>query len=415
MDKKIEKKLVTGRRIVFAVSGVVLIVLAYFGLQAINKKTYNLDRSKITIREVTRKDFKDVILVDGLVEPVKSVIVNAPEGGSVETIFVEDGSYVKKGQPLIKLNNPSLLLSYVTQETAIVEQINNLRNLKLSLEREERTLAESLIDIEFELQKSERIFDKDTSLFNKGLVSRNDLGTTDELLEYYAQKQAFLQQNVATTSRNNLDQIERIEGSIDLMERNLRIIHENIERFLIKAPVSGRISSFDPVLGAAFNNNETIAKIDVLEGYKIKGQVDEYYLSVVKPGRLANYNLNGESVELKIKKVLPEVKGGRFEVELVFTKDAPETIADGQSLQIKLELSQSKVANLIPRGNFYQSSGGQFVFVLKGENQAEKRYIKIGRQNPSYYEVLEGLEVGEQIITSSYEAFKNFETVELIK
>ncbi|MEZ5004506.1 MAG: efflux RND transporter periplasmic adaptor subunit [Chitinophagales bacterium] len=412
MDKKIEKKFITPKRLIFGITAIVLIVCFYFGLQAINKKTYHLDRSKITVREVTKDDFKDIILVDGLVEPVKSVIVNAPEGGNVETIFAEDGTFVKKGEPLLKLGNPGLMLSYVTQETAIVEQINNLRNLKLSLEREERSLAESLIDIEFELQKSVRLFDKDTLLFNKGLVSKNDLGTTDELLAYYQQKQSFLQQNVATTSKNNLDQISRIDGSIELMERNLRIIHDNIERLLIKAPVTGRLSSFDPVLGAAFNANEVIGKIDVMEGYKIKGQVDEYYLSVVKPGRLATYNLNGTTVELKIKKVLPEVKNGKFEVELIFTGDTPNTIVDGQSLQIRLELSQSREANLIPKGNFFQSSGGQYVFVVK-DDKAEKRYIKIGRQNPLFYEVLDGLEAGEKVITSSYEAFKNFEIVDL--
>lgn len=412
MDKKIEKKVITGKRISFGLAGVVLIVLAYFGLQAINKKTYNLDASKITVREVTRQDFKDIILVDGLVEPVKSVILNAPEGGTVAEIFVEDGSYVKKGQPLVKLNNPRLLLSYVTQETAIVEQINNLRNLKLSLEKEERGLAESLIDIEFELQKSERLFNKDSLLFSKGNLSQNELLTTDEMLSYYIDKRDFLAENVNVASNNNKGQISRIDGSIDLMERNLRIIHENIERMLIKAPVSGRLSSFDPVLGAAFNSNEMIAKIDVLEGYMIKGQVDEYYLSVVNPGRLATYNLNGELVELKIKKVLPEVKNGKFEVDLVFTGETPKTIVDGQSLQIRLELSQSREANLIPRGNFFQSSGGQFVFVVN-DNKAEKRFIKIGRQNPTYYEILDGLEVGEKVITSSYEAFKNFEIVEL--
>lgn len=413
MDKKIERKRFTKTKIAAGFAGIGILALLFFGWKAINKKTYYVDASKITVKEVLNKEFKDVILVDGLVEPIKSVIVNVPEGGNVKAVFVEDGAFVKKGEPLLQLSNPGLMLSYVTQETAIVEQMNNLRNLKLSLEREERNLTESLIDIEFELQKSERLLNKDASLHKIGNLAKNDFKTTEELHAYNLEKQAFLKDKVDKASLNNQDQISRINASMQLMERNLKIIHENMERLLVKAPVSGRISSFNPVLGAAFNNNETIAKIDVLEGYKIKGMVDEYYLNVVQPNKFARYSSNNELVELKIRKVLPEVVNGKFGVEMEFTDKTPETIANGQSLQIRLELSEAKMANQIPKGKYYQSSGGRYVFVLNDKNQAEKRFINIGRQNPLFYEVVEGLSEGEKIITSSYEAFKDFNIIEL--
>ena len=195
------------------------------------------------------------------------------------------------------------------------------------------------------------------------------------------------------------------------MERNLQVIHENMEKMLVRAPMTGRLSSFDPVIGESFAGRQTIAKIDVLKGFKVIGQVDEYYLSTVKAGQAARFSFNGEIIDLTIKKVLPEVINGRFEVEMIFIDEAPKDIRTGLSLQVRLELSEASQAIMIPRGNFFHAFGGQYVFVMNGTGEAIKRKIRIGRQNPSYYEVLEGLDVGEQIITSSYEAYKNFETI----
>lgn len=196
-----------------------------------------------------------------------------------------------------------------------------------------------------------------------------------------------------------------------MMQRNLEMIHENMEKMLVRAPVSGMLSSFDPTLGQSFTRNQTVAKIDIQSGFKIKGQVDEYYLSRVKPGQLARFYLDGEIVDLQVKKVLPEVVNRRFEIELVFVSEAPESVTLGQSLQVRLELSKAQRSLMIPRGNYFQSSGGQFVFVLDGNGEAHKRFIKLGNQNPSYYQVLEGLEKGEQLITSSYDDYKNYETI----
>jgi HlyD family secretion protein len=411
MDRKIDKDRWTTKRLLYIGLVIVALVLSVFGFRSLNKKVYKLDRNRITVKEVKSGDFQDIILIEAVVEPIVSVLVNTSAGGMVEEVFIEDGIMVQKGTPLLKLNNPSAMLGYMTQETAIVEQMNNLQNLKLSLEKDQRNLTESLIDVEHQLSINERNFKIDTLLFDQGVIAKNNYKDTEEAYKYQQKKRAFLQENVSKSREDNKIQIKRINRSIVMMERNLEVIHSNMEKMLVRAPVTGRLSSFDPVIGKSFAGRQTIAKIDVLKGFKIIGQVDEYYLSTVKYGQAARFSFNGEIIELKIKKVLPEVINGRFEVELLFVDGAPSAIRTGLSLQVRLELSEASQAIMIPRGNFFHAFGGQYVFVMNGEGKAQKRKIRIGRQNPSYYEVLEGLDAGEQFITSSYESYKNFETI----
>lgn len=411
MDKKIVKKKWTGKKIMYISGAVFFVILAFFGFKSLNKKIYKVDDSRITVKEVIEGEFQDMILIEGDVEPINLVLVNTLEGGSVEEIFIEDGVFVEEGTPLLKLSNPSATLGYLNQETAIIEQINNLRNLKLALEKDQRNLDESLIDSENRLAETTRRYKTDSVLFSKDVIARNDYIDVRESYKYEKDKRNLLNNNVRKSSQDNKIQIQQINISIELMQRNLELIHENIEKLLVKAPVSGMLSSFDPDIGETYGRNETVAKIDVQAGFKIKGQVDEYYLSSVKPGQLARFSLDGQLVDLKVKKVLPEVVNRRFEIELVFVGDVPESITIGQSLQVRLELSKAKQSVMIPRGDYFQASGGQYVFVLDGEGEAHKRYVKLGNQNPSYYQVLDGLEKGERFISSSYQDFKNYETI----
>ena len=410
-DRRIEKKKWTLNKVIYLAGSVILLVLLFFGFKSFNKKIYKVDRNRLTIKEVVEGEFQDMILIDGDVEPIDLVLVNTLEGGSVDDIYVEDGIFVEKGTPLLKLSNPSVTLGYMNQETAIVEQINNLRNLKLALEKDQRNLDESLIDSENALEETKRRYKTDSVLYTKDVIAKNDYVDIRESYRYQQQKRNLLSNNVRKSSRDNQIQIQQINRSIQMMQRNLEMIHENMEKMLVKAPVSGMLSSFDPIIGENFTRNQTVAKIDVQSGFKIKGQVDEYYLSRVKPGQLARFSLDGEIIDLKVKKVLPEVINRRFEIELVFVSDAPESVTLGQSLQVRLDLSKAQKSLMIPRGNYFQSSGGQYVFVLNGEGEAHKRFIKLGNRNPSYYQVLEGLEEGEQFITSSYDDYKNYETI----
>ena len=413
MDRKIEKKKWTQKRLLYIIGTSFFVLLMFFGFKSFNKKIYKVDASRISVKKVVEDDFQDMILIDGDVESKNLVLVNTLEGGAVEEIFIEDGVMVEKGTPLLRLSNPAVTLGYMNQETAIVEQINNLRSLKLSLEKDQRSLAESLIDSENSLAESTRIYKVDSVLFAKKIIAKNDFVDKRESYKYLQTKRDFMDRNVRKSGQDNKVQIHQINKSIALMQRNLDMIHENIEKMLVRAPVTGMLSSFDPDLGESYGRNQTVAKIDVQSGFKIKGQVDEYYLSTVKPGQLAQFSFDGKLIDLKVKKVLPEVVSRRFEIELIFVNEAPKSITIGQSVQVRLELSKSHRSLMIPRGNYFQSSGGQYIFVLDGKGEAHKRSIKLGSQNPSYYQVLEGLSEGEEFISSSYDQFKNYETIKI--
>ncbi|MCL6295916.1 efflux RND transporter periplasmic adaptor subunit [Jejuia spongiicola] len=413
MDKRVEKKKWTQTKKLYIAGTIVFLILAFFGFKAINKKTYKVNASKISVKKVIEGNFQDMILIDGDVEPINLVLVNTLEGGTVEEIFIEDGISVEKGTPLLRLSNPAVTLGYMNQETAIVEQINNLRNLKLSLEKDQRDLTESLIDSENSLADIERSYKVDSVLYTKDIVAKNDFIDRKESYKYLKNKRDLVDRNVKKSRQDNKIQIHQINKSIGMMQRNLEMIHDNIDKMLVRAPVSGMLSSFDPVIGESYGNNQTVAKIDVQSGFKIKGQVDEYYLSMVKPGQLARFSFDGELIDLKVKKVLPEVVSRRFEIELVFVNTPPKAITIGQSLQVRLELSKAQKSLMIPRGSYFQSSGGQYVYVLDGNGEANKRYIKLGSKNPSYYQVLEGLNVGDEFISSSYDDFKNYESIKI--
>lgn len=413
MDKKIEKKQWSQKKLYYIAGVALFILLAFFILKTLNRKIYKVDVTKISVKEVIEGDFQDMILIDGDIEPINLVLVNTLEGGTVDEIFIEDGIMIEKGTPLLRLSNPAVTLGYMNQETAIVEQINNLRNLRLSLEKEQRNLAETLIDSENTLADAERSYKVDSVLYSKDIIAKNDFIDMRETYKYQQKKRDFMNTNVKKSETDNKAQIAQINQSINMMQRNLEMIHDNIEKMLVRAPVTGMLSSFDPVIGESYTRNQTVAKIDVQAGFKIKGQVDEYYLSSVKPGQLSRFSFDGELIELKVKKVLPEVVNRRFEVELVFVNEAPKAITIGQSVQVRLELSKAQKSLMIPRGSYFQSSGGQYVFVLDNKGEAHKRIIKLGSQNPSYYQVLEGLSEGDKFISSSYDDFKNYETIKI--
>jgi HlyD family secretion protein len=411
MDKRIEKKKWDQKKTIYLGGTILLILIAYFVMSSLNEKTYKIAASKISTKKVTKGKFQDIILIEGDIEPINLVLVNTLEGGTVDEIFIEDGIMIEKGTPLLRLSNPAVTLGYMNQETAIIEQINNLRNLKLSLEKVQRDLDESLMDSENSLAVTKRAFKLDSTLYVKEVIAKNDFINRKESYKYLKNKRDFLQKNVRKSAIDNQAQISQINTSISLMERNLKLIHTNIEKMLVRAPITGMLSSFDPVIGESYVRNQTVAKIDVQSGFKIKGQVNEYYLSSVKPGQLARFNVNGVLVNLKVSKVLPEVVNRQFEIELVFVDITPKSITIGQSIQVRLELAKAQESLLLPRGSHFQSSGGQYVYVLDKDGKAHKRTIKLGSQNPSYFQLLEGLVEGDEIISSSYDAYKEYETI----
>lgn len=323
----------------------------------------------------------------------------------MEEIFVEDGTMVDEGTPLLRLSNSSLMLDYMNRETQVIEQINNLRNTRLSIEENTRATSDQLIDVEYQLNEAIRQLKMDSSLYLNEVISQDEYLSSKNNTDYLRKKAKFLRESIEYESQNRKQQLKRIGRSIDLMERNLEAIRANLENLVIKAPISGQLTSFNPQLGESKSRGQVLGTIDVMNGYKVRAMIDEFYLSRIREGQEGKFTLSGQEFGLRISRVIPEVSNGQFEAQLVFADSVPERITRGQTLPIRLALSNTFEAVLIPRGGFYQSTGGNWVFVMDGEGRAVRRDVKLGRQNTEYIEVLEGLKEGDRVLTNSYTSF----------
>lgn len=396
-------------------TGIILFVaLVAYGYSLSLNKVYKADADKITINKVVYGDFEDVVLLNASVVPLTSVIVSSPEGGTVAEIFTENGASVVKGTPLLRIANPNALSGYTSSETSITEQINQLRKLRLDLEQNQRVMSQDMMEVENSLRTATRKYKIDSTLYSKKVITLQEFNISSQDYEYYQGRKKILKEAVKQENQSRVMQLQQIDFSITRMNESLETIRQNIENMTIKAPVAGRLSSYDPVIGKSYNTNEMLGKIDVMQGYKLQAGVDEYYVNRVKEGQTANCEFNGKTYQLSVKKVIPEITAGQFQVELVFEGKSPDGLRRGLSLQVKLTLSDNSKSLLLAQGQFFQSTGGSWAFVLK-DGKATKRNIKIGRKNYLYYEVLEGLQKGEEVITSSYDQFTQYDIIEIDK
>ena len=394
----------------------VLVLLVITTLSMTKKKQVNLKKDTITIREAVKGNFEDVILFSSVVEPKTSVLINVVQGGSVAEIFVESGQLVQKGMPLLKIHNPNAELNYLTQETAIVEQINNLRNIRVNLKNQELNLNEQLLGIDNAFKNAKRQYITDTTLYKKNVIARNNYEASVQEYQYQTERNNIIKKTVTREKEERSIQLARINTSISNMQKSLELLRKNKENFIVKAPIDGLLSSFNLNLGENYNQGQSVGKIDVLDGYKLVAKVDQYYISKLRTQVKGTVSNNNNMYKVAITKIHPEVVNGQFEVELAIADDAISNDTDikrGMSLQTKVFLSNNSEALLIPKGLFFQSTNGKWVFVLNSENKAVKREIKIGRENPFYYEVLEGLQEGDRIITSGYDDYKEMETINI--
>lgn len=411
MDKIIPRKNKKFRYLTIAIAVfLVLVVIVVFAFNT--KRTLNVKTDELVIQKAEKEFFEDFVVFQAKVEPLNVMLVNVTEGGSVKEIFVENGAMVTKGQSLARLYNPNTELNYLTQETAIIEQINNLNTGKLNIRNQELNLTKDFVLIEHDYNDAKRLYDMNSKLFEKDVISKNDWNTFKENLRFQEERKRTIQQSIQKEKQSNQVQISQINHSIQTMEKSLDILRNNKKNFLITAPESGRLTSFQPVLGKSFQAGESIGKIDSKRGYKLAADVDEFYLEKVREGLKGQVEFKGKNLEVVVTKVIPEVKGGRFTVELAFTSKENITLQDGLSFGVKLILSEKNKTLVIPRGSFNQEAAGKWIFVVNG-NKAERRNIKLGRENPSYYEVLEGLKEGESVITSSYTDYKDIEELSL--
>ncbi len=337
MDRQIEIKTWTPQRILMTV-GIVFgaSILLYITLAGTPGKTFTADRSRVTIATVISGLFQDAVSIQGTVEPLKTIYITAPEGGNVEEIFVEDGAIVESGTPLLRLSNSTLMLDYMNRETQIIEQINNLRNTRLNIEDNKRNLNDQLIDVQYNYGEAVRQYKIDSSLFVQGVIAGDTYQQSRNNLNYLVKKEQLLEESMRREAQNRQQQLSRIDRSIELMERNLDAIQDNLENLIIRAPVSGQLTSFNPELGTSKTRGQNLGTINVPGGYKVRAQIDEYYLSRVHPGQTGNFNLGGKTFHVSVQRVIPEVTGGQFEAHLNFEDSIPANITRGQTLQIKL-------------------------------------------------------------------------------
>jgi len=391
----------------------VILLLGYFVFTSVTKKrSLAVKKNEITIKTVENNYFEDFIVFQAKAEPLNSMLLNVVEGGSIQEIFVENGDFVQKGQPLARLYNPNTELGYMTQETAMIEQINNLNKAKLDLRTQELNLMKDLVAIDHDFLDSKSLYDLNQKLFKEEILSKNEWEKTQENFRFQKERKNIIQQSIQKEKQANQIQISQINQSQAIMQKSLEILRSNKKNFLVTAPLAGRLSSFEPILGKNYLAGESIGKIDVMKGYKLMADVDEFYLEKISEGQKGEVEYKNQSVKVEVTKVIPEVKNGRFQAELNFVDAKDLDLRLGLSFGVRLLLSEKTKTTVLSKGSFNQDTAGQWIFVLEG-NKAIRRNIKLGRENPLYHEVLEGLKPGEKVITSTYKDYKNIEILNL--
>lgn len=411
MDTVVPRK---SRKNKYLIIGLPLFLLAgYFVFSSVTKKrSLDVKKNEITIKTVENNYFEDFIVFQAKVEPLNSMLLNVVEGGSIQEIFVENGSFVQKGQPLARLYNPNTELGYMTQETAMIEQINNLNKAKLDLRTQELNLMKDLVAIEHDFLDAKSLYDLNQKLFKEEILSKNEWEKTQENFRFQKERKNIIQQSVQKEKQANAIQISQINQSQNIMQKSLEILRSNKKNFLVTAPLAGRLSSFEPILGKNYLAGESIGKIDVMKGYKLMADVDEFYLEKISVGQKGEIEYKNQIVKVEVTKVIPEIKTGKFQVELNFVEAKDLDLRQGLSFGVRLLLSEKTKTTVLSKGSFNQDTAGEWIFVVNG-NQAVRRKIKLRRENPLYYEVLEGLKSDEKVITSSYKDYKNIEILNL--
>ena len=417
MDRKIEKKLWTPKRIGMAGGGGLLVLfILYSFIFGDTSSKLNVEAEKITISEVSRGLFQEFIPVNGSVLPIETFYLDAIEGGRVERLFVDAGTFVKKGDPILRLANTNLQLDVMFREALSYEQINNAQNRRLAIEQNSISVRSQLAEVEYQVLRTKLSFDRDSVLMLKNLISSEEFKRTRDEHDYWLGRRVLALENFKQDSLLRVNQLTQLESSIDRLEMNLEMVKGSIENLTLRAPIGGQLTSLNAEIGQSKSSGQRLGQIDVLDNFKVRAAIDEFYIARINIGQEGEFDLAGNTFRLVIKKVYPEVRDGRFEVDMEFTGKTPQGIRRGQTLQVRLELGDLSEATLLARGGFYQRTGGQWVYVLdpSGEN-ATKRNIKLGRQNPQVFEVIEGLQPGEQVITSSYDNFGDIDKLILKK
>lgn len=410
MDIRIEKKkglraLFTKRGIPYLVGAVLLIFIVWLLLRG-NSSTLRIDARTISVGTVTRGEFNDYIRVTGQVQPITTVQLSPLETGVVERLVVEEGASVHKGDVLVELSNTSLTLEILNSEAELAEKQNILRNTLISMEQEKLDLRLNKVQLDLDVERKHRTWQQNEELYRNNLIAREEWLQSKEDYELAAKQRELNIERQVQDSLYRTVQIEQMEDNLENMKRNMQLIRQRIDNLQIKSPIDGEVGLLDVVLGQSVSSGQKIGQVNDLSDYKVEAQIDESYIDRVRAGLDATFERQDTNFTMRLRKVYPEVRDGQFRADFTFVGAHPRNIRSGQTYYLHLELGQPTDAVIIPRGSFYQTTGGSWIYVLSPEgDRAYKRQIRIGRQNPQYYEVLEGLEPGERVIVSGYENY----------
>jgi HlyD family secretion protein len=417
MDKVIPKKTgIQKKHFGYIGIGLAIVALTYMAFFADRTSTYKVEKDKLIIETVTEDQFNDYITVPGTVEPITTIKLDAQEGGRVEEKLIEEGTMVKKGEVILRLTNPDLYLNILNSEGELAQKENFLRNTQISMEQDRLQIKRELVTLKYDIERKERNFKQNELLIKDNLISKEEFIRSKEDLDMAVQsKELFIERRTQDSIFRSVN-VETIKNDLINMRKNLNLVKERVQNLNVTTPVDGQLGLLTPEIGQQINRGENMGQINVLTSYKVTSQIDEHYIDRVRAQLDATLDRQGNKFNLTVRRVYPEVRNGTFKIDMIFRDSMPDNIRTGQTYYISLQLGQPKVSVLVPIGGFFQETGGQWIFVLDpSESFATKRSISIGRKNPKYYEVLEGLKPGEKVIVSGYETFGKNEKLILKK
>lgn len=407
MDKPIPKKKgLQKKHLVYIIAGAAFLLLVYLAFFSEKTSTYRVEKDKLIIETVIEDQFNDYITVPGTVEPISTVFLDAQEGGRVEEILIEEGSMVRKGDIILRLSNHDLYLNILDSEAQLAEKENFLRNTLVAMEQDRLQIKRELLNLKYDVERKERNYSQNVELMKDSLISMEEFIRSKEDLDMARQSRELFIERQKQDSVFRSVQVDNLQNNLENMRRNLALVRQRVENLNVRATVDGQLGLLVPEIGQSIQRGSNMGQINVLTSFKVTAQIDEHYIDRVRTQLTAKLDRQGSEFDLVVRRVYPEVRNGTFEIDMTFENNVPDNIRTGQTYYISLQLGQPKRSLLVPIGGFFQETGGQWIFVVdETESFATKRDISIGRKNPKYYEVLEGLQPGEKVIISGYDTF----------
>lgn len=408
MDRQIEKKSFLRRYAWYIAAAAALAALLVWIVLGTTANTTTVDATDITISDVTRGKFDDYVRLNGQVLPIQVVQISPEEGGIVREKVVEEGTRVRKGDVILRLSNSNLDLQILNAEAELAEKQNLLRNTQVAMQQDRLNNRTEQATLDTDCDRKRRAYEQNARLYKERLISKEVFLQSREDYNLARRKQSLISQRLKQDSLYRHVQMAQMEDNLDNMRKNVLLVRDRKNKLEVRSAIDGELGLLDVELGQNIAAGQNIGQINDLSDFKVQAQIDEHYIDRVRPGLSASFSRDGKTYLLRVRKVYPEVRNGTFRTDFVFVGERPAQMRSGQTFYVELALGKSQQATLIPRGTFFQTTGGNWIFVLdKSGRKAYRRNISIARQNPQYYEVTDGLEPGERVITSGYEAFKD--------